>query len=261
LCQLAAEALAPLWRSRGLEVPANAGLYEHLYVDPLPPSMQIAAIDALPAVIRIRPSSAGANLPFTNSPEPGVAYLTFGSVADFHDPGGANLRVVLAGTADVARKVIVTLGANGDPSQLGSVPSQVDIRLFVPQDEILPRCAATVSHAGAGTMMGALAWGVPSLLLPMGADHFDNAARAVAGGAALVLRPDELTRDAVADRVHRLLTDPTATPGVGRIRSELAAAADAGMVIERIEVLAKTQVWALAIIEARARKQRRLLLG
>lgn len=240
LSQPAAEALAPIWRSRGLEVPANAGLYEYLYVDPFPLSMQIAAIDALPAVIRLRPSSAGVDLPFTNRPEPGRVYLTYGSLANQYDPGGANMRVVLAGIADVAREVVVTLGANADPARLGPVPSHVDVRLFVPQDEILPRCAATVSHGGAGTLMGALAWGVPSLLLPMGADQFDNAERALAGGAALVLPPDEMTRDAVADGVHRLLTDPTAAPGIGQIRAELAAAADAGMIIERIETLAKT---------------------
>jgi hypothetical protein len=55
-----------------------------------------------------------------------------------------------------------------------------------------------------------------------------------------VLRPEAFTRDAVADRVHRLLTDPTATPGIGRIRTDLAAAADAGTVIERIEILASS---------------------
>ena len=42
---------------------------------------------------------------------------------------------------------------------------------------------AVVTHGGAGTTLGALAFGVPLLVLPQGADQYANAERVVAAGA------------------------------------------------------------------------------
>ncbi|MGH3451936.1 MAG: glycosyltransferase [Haloechinothrix sp.] len=42
---------------------------------------------------------------------------------------------------------------------------------------VLPRCDAAVSHGGSGSVMGALAHGLPQVLFPMGADQPQNAAR------------------------------------------------------------------------------------
>ena len=68
----------------------------------------------------------------------------------------------------------------------------------MPQDEILQTSAGMVSHAGAGTLLGALAWGLPSVLLPQHSDQHDNAELAVLAGAALALDPDATTREVVS---------------------------------------------------------------
>ena len=69
-------------------------------------------------------------------------------------------------------------------------------------------CAAVVSHGGSGTVLGALAAGLPLVLLPQGADQFENAARCERAGAAVVLDPDEVTGDAVAAAVRLVLCEP-----------------------------------------------------
>ena len=60
----------------------------------------------------------------------------------------------------------------------------VRVERFVPQEDVLPACAAAVVHGGSGTTLAALAHGLPLVLVPQGADQFENAARVEAAGAA-----------------------------------------------------------------------------
>jgi hypothetical protein len=50
-----------------------------------------------------------------------------------------------------------------------------------------------VHHGGTGTTFGALAHGVPQVIVPQGADNYDNAAMCERAGMAVVLRPDEFS--------------------------------------------------------------------
>ena len=54
-------------------------------------------------------------------------------------------------------------------------------------------------------MLGALAHGLPLLVVPQGADQFSNADRVVAAGAGLALQPDELSPSAVRESIRSLL--------------------------------------------------------
>ena len=94
-----------------------------------------------------------------------------------------------------------------------------------------------VAHAGSGTLLGALAWGKPLVLLPQFADQFYNAERALRAGVALVLPPNEVTREAVAERVRTLLADATFSGRAGQVRAELAAMPDVETVLDRIDAL------------------------
>jgi len=91
----------------------------------------------------------------------------------------------------------------------------------VPQAHVLARAAAVVSHGGSGTTLGALAEGLPLVLVPQAADQFDNAARAEAAGAAIVLRPDELGVDALRTAIRRVLEEPSFAGGVRPIAAEI----------------------------------------
>jgi UDP:flavonoid glycosyltransferase YjiC (YdhE family) len=60
---------------------------------------------------------------------------------------------------------------------------------YVPLSRVLPRAAALVSHGGIGTLSQALAAGIPQLIMPLGFDQFDNAARLGRLGVAATLTP------------------------------------------------------------------------
>jgi MGT family glycosyltransferase len=114
---------------------------------------------------------------------------------------------VLDGLRDEALNVIVTVGENGDPALLGPQPDHIHVERYVPQSQLFPHCDLVVSHAGSGTVLGALNAGVPTLAIPQGADQFMNAERIAQVGVGLRLLPSELTPTAVRDSARQLIDD------------------------------------------------------
>ena len=104
-------------------------------------------------------------------------------------------------------RVVVTLGPGHDPESLGRQPENVRIVEFIPQETLLPECAAVVSHVGSGTFLAAIAAGVPPVLLPQAADQFLNAEAGAASGVGLALRPGEVSVTAVREALRRVLAD------------------------------------------------------
>jgi UDP:flavonoid glycosyltransferase YjiC (YdhE family) len=96
-----------------------------------------------------------------------------------------------------------------------------------------------VSHAGSGSVLGALAFGRPMVLLPIGADQPLNAERCVATGVAVALDPMRAAPDDVAAAVTTVLDDP----GYGRraylLRDEIAALPAPQVTVPLLERLAR----------------------
>lgn len=118
---------------------------------------------------------------------------------------------------------MATIGTDQDPVGLGPVPGNARVERFIPQATLLPTCAAVVHHGGAGTTFGTLAHGLPQVVIPQGADNFDNAAMVERAGAALVLRPGQVTADNAQNAVRRILKEPGYAEAAGQAAAEIAA--------------------------------------
>ncbi len=103
------------------------------------------------------------------------------------------------------------------------MPANARVERWIPQSQLLPRCAAFVSHGGSGALLGALRAGIPILALPQGADQFTNAERIVEGGIGRRLMPDELAPDAVREAVRALIDDPGYATAIAVHRASIAA--------------------------------------
>ena len=238
VASLAGNSVAPLWRQRGLPERPRAGLYEHLYVDPCPPALQIAEIDSLPARIGLRPEAALNRSKATRRQDAARIYVTFGTVWNSGPTAVERLRMAVAGSASLGAEVIVTVGKQNDPALLGPMPANVQVHRFMQQDQVLTDCACAVVHGGSGTMLGALAWGLPLLILPQLADQFYNAERAVHAGVALTLAPREVSVEAVSACAEKLLSDTALAACAASVRDELASMPSVAEVMDRIETLA-----------------------
>jgi UDP:flavonoid glycosyltransferase YjiC (YdhE family) len=211
----AAEEVAKLWRANGLDARPYAGTYDHLYLDIYPPSLQAGETAHLGPVQSMR---SVALMP-EPAPEP-LVWITFGTVF--------NESVELFATAvEAAREleveVVVTLGPGHGPDALGDQPESVTVAEFIPQEELVPRCAAVVSHAGSGTFLAALAAGVPQLLLPQAADQFLNAEAGPGGGVARTLWPGEVSTASVREALEAVLADEAMREAAGRVRAEISS--------------------------------------
>jgi MGT family glycosyltransferase len=133
------------------------------------------------------------------------------------------MRDALAGLTELPVDVLVATGSYFDPNQLGPLPDSVRVERFVRQDLVLPKVDVAVHHGGSGTVLAAAAEGVPQLVMPIGADQFQNADALAASGAGLAMPQGGVTEAAVRDAVRQLMDDPSYRAAANRIRGEILA--------------------------------------
>ncbi len=211
----------------GLDRPLGTGL-PHL--DICPPSLQDKDFLDTEHRVALRP------VPYAEVGErfPGpLIYLTLGTA--FGTP--ELLTAVLEGLAMLRANVVVATGGVR-PEDLGEVPENVIPRSWVAQAELLPHTDLVVHHGGSGTTLGALAAGVPQLVLPQGADQFANADALVAAGAALRLLPDEVSTVAVATCAARLRRESGFRDAARALTDEIAGMPAPAEVVGQLTALA-----------------------
>jgi UDP:flavonoid glycosyltransferase YjiC (YdhE family) len=75
-----------------------------------------------------------------------------------------------------------------DASRLRDVPGNVHVEAWVDQADVLGEAGLVVCHGGSGTTYGALAAGVPLVVVPVFADQFANAPKVTQAGAGIQVR-------------------------------------------------------------------------
>lgn len=226
--ELAAIEAAPMWERAGVELEPFAGMFRGPFVDICPPSLNSDRPPDGTTVLPRRPVDAVVE---DHTGERPLIYVTLGTVVT----NTRTLDTLLAGLADIDADVLLTTGWQNDPADLRAIPANATVERFIPQDEILPRCSLIVTHAGSGSLLGALAHGIPLLAVPHAADQFENAGASAAAGAAIVVMPDQLAEDSVRTASRALLEDPTYRDAARAIAAEIAAMPDAAEVAQQIE--------------------------
>ncbi len=199
-------------------------LYSATYLDICPPGLQPEGNQVWQSVQPPRPAAGepatGERLPeaLAALPHPQTIHLTLGTVC--YETLGV-LEMAIAALRELPLNLVVTTGPGTDPTQFGPQPPHVLVEPYIPHTLLLPHCCLVVSHGGAGIMFGALAHGLPQLILPQGADQFWNADACQRIGVALALTPEAFSAEAVAEAAQRLITDPAFTAAARRIQTEI----------------------------------------
>jgi MGT family glycosyltransferase len=132
-------------------------------------------------------------------------------------------------------RAILTTGHALEPDEIRSA-SNVKVVATAPHREILRHAALCITHGGHGTLLKALARGVPVICMPMGRDQPDNAARLCASGAGIRLSPR-----ASAARIQRsiegMLHDPAYRAAAQAMQARLAEDEQAGRALSELEAL------------------------
>jgi UDP:flavonoid glycosyltransferase YjiC (YdhE family) len=241
--ELLSEALNEVRVEHGLPTdPSLAMLDRYLVVVPFPPSFRDPAFPLPPTAHAIRPGPldvrAHEYVPawLGELDEKPTAYFTLGT--EFNLESGDLFTRVVAGLRELPINVVVTVGRGIDPAELGEQPANVRVEQFIAQSVLLPHCDLVVSHAGSGSVIGALAHGLPSVLLPMGADQLHNAARCEQLGVGRTLDVMNATPTDVRDTAASLLGDVESRRRAEHLRDEARALPGASSVVARLEQLA-----------------------
>ena len=137
------------------------------------------------------------------------------------------LRQIAQALASLPVRGLITTGPAIDPDAVPHSSNTVVVRSAA-HSELIPKADLVITHAGHGTLIKAIAAGVPTLCIPLGRDQPDNAARAARHGVAIVLPPRSVA-PAIASAIRKMLDQPScraAAESLGqRVRTEMASGA------------------------------------
>jgi UDP:flavonoid glycosyltransferase YjiC (YdhE family) len=116
-------------------------------------------------------------------------------------------QTALEALADRPLRALLTIGPDHDLAELGSVRPNARVEKTVSHAGVLEHAALLVSHAGHGSVMKALWYGRPMVLVPWGRDQPGVAARASAFGVAQVVAREDASAETLGDAVDAVLAD------------------------------------------------------
>ena len=214
-----------------------------LYLDPCPPFLQAPSQRHYPAASQlIRP------VPFDTTTGPDalpawvddlqgdrpVIYVGLGTVMNRR---GTTLEVILDDLVELDAELIVTTGPGRRPEDLGPQPAHVHVEQYLPLTQLLPHCHLVVCHAGWGTVIGALAHGIPLVCVPISADGFMNAESCEASGIGRSIPARELQRGLIRDAARVILEQSSYRDAAERARAQIADMPHPNQVVHAIEDL------------------------
>lgn len=152
--------------------------------------------------------------------------------------------------AGLIRRIITALGGMPVDAVVTVGPAMADADIqatdnvtllhSAPHDTVMREVSVVVTHGGHGTVTRALLSGRPLLVLPMGRDQADNAARVVARGAGLRLA-SEAGVDEIASALARLVYEPNFHAAAARLGRLMTPDVNASILATEVEALGRRQ--------------------
>jgi UDP:flavonoid glycosyltransferase YjiC (YdhE family) len=168
-----------------------------------------------------------------------LVYVTFGSVAGQFPQALPAYGLAMRAVADLPVRVLLTVGKDLDLDALPPAPENVRVERWVPQQDVLGHAAAAVVHGGSGSTLGAIAAGLPLVVVPLFADQPQNAARVEEVGAGIAVVPDRADPEASLQPLHDAVAAVLAEPSYGERAAALAADSRAQPVVDEAVGLAE----------------------
>jgi len=106
-------------------------------------------------------------------------------------------------------QLVLSLGDQVNPDEIGPVPSNAIVLKRVPQLELLKQTSVCITHAGLNTVLESLAQGVPQVAIPVTYDQPGVAARIADKKTGVVTSLDKLTADHLSKLLNEVLNDST----------------------------------------------------
>ena len=174
-----------------------------------------------------------------------LVYVSFGTVLGHMSFAEEVYRAVIDAVTGLDVRVLVTTGRGFDASRLRDVPGNVHVEAWVDQADVLGEAGLVVCHGGSGTTYGALAAGVPLVVVPVFADQFANAPKVTQAGAGIQIRTGQDAQgrrrpvgreDAprIRQAIETVLADDSYREAAQAVAAEMAAAPAIGTLLGQL---------------------------
>src|SRR6266403_3550962 len=131
-------------------------------------------------------------------------------------------RTIAAGAAKhKAMQLVLSIGEQLEPEQIGPVPSNAIIVKRAPQLELLKLASVCITHSGLNTVLESLAQGVPQVAIPVTFDQPGIAARVAHHKTGMVTSLDRLTPAHLSSLLDEVLNDATYRDNARRIQKAI----------------------------------------
>jgi MGT family glycosyltransferase len=159
----------------------------------------------------------------------------------------ASMGTIMNGRADVfhtivagvakhkGTQLVLSIGDQLDPKQIGPAPRNAIIVNQAPQLELLKQTSVCITHAGLNTVLESLAQGVPQLAIPVTFDQPGVAARIAHKQTGVVTSLDKLNADHLAFLVNQVLTDSTYRQNARTLQKAIANANGLSVAADLVE--------------------------
>ena len=176
----------------------------------------------------------------------------------------ASMGTILNGRVDVFRTIaaaaakhrdmqlVLSVGNQVDPAQIGSVPGNAIIVKRAPQLELLKKASLCITHAGLNTVLESLTQGVPQVAIPVSFDQPGVAARIADRKTGVVTSLDKLTPDHLADLLSEVQNNPIYRQNSRKLQQAIVEADGLAVAADLVE----TSLGARVVSETKIRIQR-----
>lgn len=174
--------------------------------------------DPGPNVVHVGPLRAGSRSSGweRRSPDKQLVLVSL-STSDMNQAALLQRLCDACGQLDV--EALVTTGPSL-PSGTLTAAANVTAVDFVDHDDVSPHADLVVTHAGLGTVMAALTYGVPMVCTPLGRDQGFNAERVAQLGLGMTIEP-EATTDELRHAIQNMLDDGDAKQRASEFRESV----------------------------------------
>jgi UDP:flavonoid glycosyltransferase YjiC (YdhE family) len=167
--------------------------------------------------------------------------LVFASLGTVFNATPGVLEAIIEALSPEPVNLIVAIGPDQDPARFGVVPDNVHLTGYLPQAELLPRCAAFVTHGGFNSVKESLIAAVPMVVIPITADQPYCAQRCAALGVGEAIAPDERTPDRIRAATRAVLASDYRA-NAAAFRDEMLALPGSDHTVELLERLVANRV-------------------
>jgi MGT family glycosyltransferase len=230
-------------RLKGAPVPTSpANLFtatEKLNLVPLPASLLPNAEQLDSSYLFFGPNLMAGYAHDEQSPAPSLVgsgrclYVSMGSTPLNNQPD--LFAAVIAGFGGSDWNVIMNIG-EADATTLGEVPSNIVVRNYLPQIDVLrDRAELFLTHGGMNSVLESCYFGVPMMVLALQPETRITARQVSAKGLGVELAPADRTGGRLREIADQVVADPTFVENLRIIQGELRRCGGARLAADALE--------------------------